>query len=193
MEVTRDGAASISCDVQESWDGTGICIPITEAADLPPRSYLAVGASADGLVQGTDVDDPDVHADETNRHLVKIVPAGGEPIMITRRAANLCGTLRNASEDTADSRAIPVPFPRVSCERAAKILEQCADQSSKLALTDGLTHLDIALTDGDALQLAELAHWLEADALSGVVCTYLAELIVQCGSPDAVCTRFQVE
>ena len=118
--------------------------------------------------------------------LVKLVPKGErEPVLLMRRAADLCGTLRFAIADTCDGLMVPVPFPRTACEHAAHLLEECADHGSAT--------LGTVLTDGDLLQLAELANWLDADALSECMCSYLAELLVQCGSPDVVRDRFRVE
>ena len=108
----------------------------------------------------------------------------GGPIVITKSAADLCVTLRNSTEYHSGGR-FPVAFPHSVCQRAVRMLELCAVHARDSGID--------TLTACDALQLAEFASYLEADALSEVACTRVAELLTQSGSADEVCARFEVE
>ena len=113
--------------------------------------------------------------------IFKLMPSGGEAIVLSRKAADLCITLRNVAEDTSDGQAFPIPYEGKVVAMAARALEAC---------TEGGT---VEMELGEAAQIAEVAHFLEAEKLTDMVCTRLADLITQMGSAEAVCERFQVE
>ena len=56
--------------------------------------------------------------------VVLLEPYGeGGPIVITKSAADLCVTLRNAAEYQSGGNVVAVPFPRSVCQRAVQMLE----------------------------------------------------------------------